>query len=146
MAITFPVKTDGRIAAKGADYLIYVRQDIYSLWLPLGGQRDGGLEMERETIDMSESRSDGWGYSRPGLSSWSIDLDSLIIVNDAAAALLRQLYMARAPVLVQIRYSGGAYCTGTGEITDLSEDYPHDDAAGISGTIEGVGPLTFLRR
>jgi len=141
--MNFPQKQTGQLVAKGADYLVYIRRDIYQVWTPLGGQRDGSLDLERDIIDMTESRSDGWEGSRAGAAKWSIDLSALVIVNNEAALLLRELFLARQPVLVQIRFAGDIYCTGTGNISDLDMDFPQDGAAEITGTIEGNGPLIF---
>ncbi|KEJ91141.1 phage tail tube protein [Synergistes jonesii] len=127
---------------QGKDFLVEVYiPGVLGKWCVFGGQRDGSLDVEADVVDMTEARSDGWGYARVAARSWKMDIDTLFMLTDEARDYIRVAAAMGTPVYLRIRDSIGAMRTGRGIITDTSEDWAHDEAAGFSITIEGLGPL-----
>ena len=129
---------------QGKDFLveIYV-PGLVGKWCALGGQRGGSLDIEADIVDMTESRSDGWSWSRPASRSWKMDIDTLFMLTDEARDYIRTAIATGAPVFLRIRDSTGSMRTGRGYISDMGEEWPHDAAAETSISIEGQGPLNY---
>lgn len=78
----------GSVATAGKDYLIYLNTgetEATPVWTLLGGQRSGDLARKADSIDASNKTSGGWKSSLAGLREWSIDLESVVILNDAGS-------------------------------------------------------------
>ena len=147
---TFPERTDtASTATAGKDYLIHVnkgRSDLEPDWLLVGGQRTGNLNRKADELDASHKTSGGWACHLPGLRSWSIDLESVVLLNDEGAHYLEAAFNAGRQVHLKFEYPDKSYYTGWGSITEFSLNTQHDDVATISGTISGDGPLSELQR
>lgn len=147
---TFPERTDAAsTATAGKDYLIHVnkgRSDLEPDWLLVGGQRTGNLNRKADELDASHKTSGGWACHLPGLRSWSIDLESVVLLNDEGAHYLEAAFNAGRQVHLKFEYPDKSYYTGWGSITEFSLNTQHDDVATISGTISGDGPLSELQR
>ena len=81
-----------------------------------------------------------------GLRNWSIDLESVVLLNDEGAHYLEAAFNAGHQVHLKFEYPDKSYYTGWGSITEFSLKTQHDDVATISGTISGDGPLSELQR
>lgn len=149
MATTFPTRTDGTSnATAGKDYLIYLNtgtSEASPTWTLLGGQRSGDLTREADEIDATHKTSGGWKSTLPGLRSWSIDLESVYLKNDAGAKFLEEAFLQGKQVNVKFEYPDKSYVTGWGSVTACSLSTPHDDVATLSGTIKGDGALSDLK-
>lgn len=141
--MALPRRDDINRALPGKDFLVEVYvPGIIGKWHVLGGQRGGSLDIEADTVDMTESRSDGWSWSRPAARSWKLDITTLFMLRDEARDYLRTAIETGTPVFLRIRDSTDVVRSGRGIITDAGEDWAHDAAAEFSVTIEGLGPLT----
>ena len=147
---TFPTRTDAAsTATAGKDYLIYANKGVSDQepdWLLIGGQRSGKLNRKADELDASHKTSGGWTCHLPGLRSWGIDLESVVLLNDEGAHYLEAAFNAGHQVHLKFEYPDKSYYTGWGAITEFSLNTQHDDVATISGTISGDGPLSDLQR
>lgn len=149
MATNFPTRAEGTSnATAGKDYLIYLNtgtSEAAPTWTLLGGQRSGDLSREADEIDASHKTSGGWKSTLPGLRSWSIDLESVYLKDDAGAKFLEEAFLVGKQVNVKFEYPDKSYVTGWGSVTECSLSTPHDDVATLSGTIKGDGALSELK-
>ena len=122
------------------------RRDLEPDWLLVGGQRSGNLNRKADELDASHKTSGGWACHLPGLRNWSIDLESVVLLNDEGAHYLEAAFNAGHQVHLKFEYPDKSYYTGWGSITEFSLKTQHDDVATISGTISGDGPLSELQR
>ena len=134
------------MAVKGIDFLLYVNTGTgeTETWTVVGGQRGASLSRSADTVDVTNKESNEWTESLPGLKSWSIDFDGLLVVDDTAYEALKTAWKSGQTVYVKIEQDGGTAEGGYGIITDLSEDYPYDAEATVSGSIEGTGELKTI--
>ena len=125
----------------GVDFLISVNTgtDEAPKYEVLGGQRSATFKRQADEIDASSKTSEGWKDNIPGLRSWGIDADALVLEGDAAYAKLDECYMNRKPVDVKYARQDGSFWTGKATITDLSESSPHNDVATYTLTLSGIG-------
>lgn len=144
MAITLPVNPSTSSASVGKDFLLKINTGTAGLpvWTDVGGQRSADLGRSADSIDVSHKTSGGWKSSKAGLRGWSIDLDALVLLSDAALPYLEAAFQAGSEVNIQMYYPDGTVQTGWGSLTDFSLSTPHDGEASITGTIEGNGALT----
>lgn len=140
---SLPMNPNPSTAVVGKDFLMYLNTGTVGTpkWELIGGQRSSDLSRTAETIDTSSKSSGAWGGGMPGTLTWSIDLDAIVVLNDNAAAMLECAFSSRKQVQIKLERPDGTYYAGWGAITDLSISTPHDDVAGISGTITGDGEL-----
>ena len=125
----------------GVDFLISVNTGTSALpaYKILGGQRSATFKRQADEIDASSKTSEGWKDTIPGLRSWGIDADALVLEGDEAYAKLDECYMNRTPVDIKYTRKDGSFWTGKATITDLSESSPHNDVATYTLTLSGIG-------
>ncbi len=136
----FAVPTDG------VNFLVAVNTgtDDVPFYTNIGGQRGATFKLQADEIDASSKTSGGWKTTIPGLRSWGIDFDALILAGDVGYQKLLQLFLARTPVQVKYTRADGSVWKGPATISDLSEESPHDDSATYKGTLSGIGEPTLL--
>ena len=144
MAITLPVNPSTSSASVGKDYLLYINTGSAQAptWTLIGGQRSADLSRNADSIDVSHKTSGGWKSNKAGLRGWSIDLDALVLLSDAALPYLEKAFNDGAEINVRMKYPDGTLQSGWGSLTDFSLATPHDGEASITGTIEGNGALS----
>ena len=135
------------IPSDGVDFLIKVNTGSAEVpvWTTIGGQRGATLNLTSAQIDASNKMSGAWTTSVPGLLSWSIDADAVLLTAasgltvDAGRAKLLNVFAARE--LVHVRYvrKDGSKFQGYAAISDLSEEAPHDGVATFKITLQGTG-------
>lgn len=147
---TFPKRTTGASTAEnGLKYLLYVNtgtDEKSPTWTVIGGLRSNDLSRQAEEIDASHKTSGGWKTTIPGLRSWSVELEAVILKGDKGAQFLEEAFNAGEQVHVKFEYPDKSYRTGWGALTECSISVPHDDVATISGTINGDGPLSDVQQ
>lgn len=136
------------LATQGKNYFIYLNTGSAAVpeWTKLGGQRGGGLSRKADTIDASHKDSGGWKVTLQGLKEWSIDLDTIVMVNDESMEALNDAFLADQLVNLKFEYPDKSYVTGWASVSEMSIDAPHDDVATYKGTLNGVGPLSELQQ
>ena len=135
------------IPSDGVDFLIKVNTGTAEVpvWTVIGGQRGATLNLTSAQIDASNKMSGAWTTSVPGLLSWSIDADAVLLTDasgltvDAGRAKLLSVFAARE--LVHVRYvrKDGSKFQGYAAISDLSEESPHDGVTTFKITLQGSG-------
>jgi TP901-1 family phage major tail protein len=133
----------------GVDVLLYVQTGTDQtsgdpIFTVLGGQGDATLNREAEEIDVS-AKTDGNGYGDylAGRKTWSIECEGFIVEDDAAYDTLEQKYEARETLKVELRMPSGKIYSGEVVITEFPLEFPQDDGATFSLTLQGRGPLTI---
>lgn len=144
MGITLPVNPSTSSASVGKDYLLDLNTGTAAspTWTLIGGQRSADLSREADSIDVSHKTSGGWKSNKAGLRGWSIDLDALVLLSDAALPYLEKAFNDGVEVNVRLKYPDGTVQSGWGSLTSFSLSTPHDGEASLSGTIEGNGALS----
>ena len=144
MSITLPVNPSTSSASVGKDYLLYINTGtaLSPVWTLIGGQRSADLSRSADSIDVSHKTSGGWKSNKAGLRGWSIDLDALVLLSDAALPYLEKAFDDGTEINVRLRYPNMTEQIGWGSLTDFSLATPHDGEASLTGTIEGNGALS----
>lgn len=138
------------LPSDGVDFLIAIDTSLTATatWTVLGGQRGATFKMQADEIDASSKTSSGWKDTIPGLRSWGIEADALVLTDDAgsdsdeAYDKLEDCFLNRTKVHVQYNKKNGTKWQGYCTITDLSEDAPHDDVVTYKLTLSGIGAPT----
>lgn len=134
----------------GKNYLIYLNvgtdETTGAEWLLLGGQRSGDVSRKADSIDASHKGSGGWKSTIAGLKEWSIDLETLLMPNEESLTLLEKAFLEGEYVHLKFEYPDKSYMTGIASVTELSLNTPHDDVATYKGSLNGVGPLSELKK
>lgn len=145
-AVTLPSAPDTSIATVGKDYLLYVNTGAtyVPVWTLIGGQRGATLNRSAEEIDVASKSSGGWAETLPGMRTWSIDLDGLVLLNDKGIEALEVAYAQGKKVNIKLRYPDNSYRVGWASLTDFSSEMPHDGEASLSGTLSGVGSISNI--
>lgn len=147
MTYSFAKNNEASDAQKGLGYLLYVNtagDAAKPTWTLIGGLRNNGLKRKADEIDASHKGSGGWKKTLPGLRSWSIDLDKVMLANDTGAEFLEAAFNAGVQVQVKFERPDKKFMTGWASINELDIDTPHDDVATMTGTLNGDGPLSEL--
>ena len=146
MAIILPVNPSPAQATVGKNYLLYVNTGTPTIpvWTLIGGQRGSALNRKADSIDASNKTTGGWKANLPGLLSWSIALDGLVLLQDLGLQVLEQAFSASQQVELMLQYPDLTSRTGWASITELSIDNAYTAAATMKGTLDGVGPLSNL--
>ncbi|WP_295790058.1 phage tail tube protein [uncultured Veillonella sp.] len=141
---------NANLATVGKNYLLYLNtgtdEETGAEWTLLGGQRSGDLSRKSDSIDASHKGSGGWKTTLPGLKEWSIDLETLLMTNDEGLKALEQAFLDDQLVNLKFEYPDKSYYTGWASCTELSVSAPHDDVATYKGSLNGVGPLSELKK
>lgn len=143
MAITLPENPNSADASLGKDYLLHVNIGTVEVpqWVPVGGQRSTSLSRSADEIDCSHKTTGGWKVTKAGLRSWTMELESVVVLSDEGAAAMDQAFETGVEVNCKFEYPNGDEFVGWGSVTDYSMETPHDDVATISCTITGNGQL-----
>nr|DAK02366.1 MAG TPA: major tail protein [Caudoviricetes sp.] len=145
----FPVKENTSMSLAGKNVLLFLNYgegvtEENPNWLLVGGQRNSPLTMSADEIDASDKGSGGWGETLPGTKTWSIEQENVYKVNNVAAAALKYAFINDVPVNIMRWDKYGNAMKGWCNITEFSDDNPHDDVATINITMSGVGEPQFV--
>ena len=145
---TLPDNPSASTATVGKDYLLYVNSGAayVPVWTLVGGQRGASLGLTADEIDTSSKTNAGWKSALPGPRAWNIDLDGLMLLQDAGIEVLRKAFVQGKQVNIKFRYPDDSYQVGWATLTDFSGDTPHDGEATLKGTLSGNGPLSNISK
>ncbi len=132
----------------GKNVLVYINygesaSEASPVWTLIGGQRSASLSMTADDIDASNKSSGGWGETYAGLKSTELTMDGIINKNDEGYAALKDAFVAGEAVDLCRYASDGTADRNWYNITELSDETPHDDMATFSMTAGGVGKPKF---
>lgn len=143
MSIALPKNPASDETTVGRQYLLYVDGGTTGTpkWVLLGGQRSTDRTLEAESIDTSHKTSGGWTTSKLGLSSWSIETSTVLMLQDEGMAILQACLLQKEDCHIKFEYPDGTYETGWGSVSNASGSTPYDGVAEGSLTITGNGAL-----
>lgn len=130
----------------GKDVILSIWDETGANLLAIGGQQGLSINRSAETIDASSKDSDGWGSSKPGMKSWSIDTNGVFKKDDDSHKEMGLAFNNGTKVclkVVDVRNTKNLY-GGTAYITEYSLEAPHEDMMTWSATFAGVGELVDL--
>ena len=140
--IVVPEYESNSLHTLGKDWLLHVAKGATvsaATWVLVGGQRGSTFSMEANEIDTGDKTTGGWGSTDAGIKSWSIELESMAVLNNEGAAILKQQFLASEKAYVLFRHKDGEAYKGWVSISGYEVDTPHDDVAGLTCTLNGVG-------
>ncbi len=131
-------------ATAGKDYKLSINTGTVQtpVWTKVGGQRNSPLNQTADTIDVTHKESGGYKSTIAGLKGWDISLDGLAMLDDPGVDAIEYAYDKSKQVNIKFERPDGKYKTGWASVTEFSLDVSHDGEATISGSLEGVGPLS----
>lgn len=132
----------------GKNVLVYINYgenatEAAPAWTLIGGQRGASLSMTADGIDATNKASDGWGETYAGIKSTELSMDGIINKNDEGYAALKDAFIKGEAVDLCRYATDGTADRNWYNITDLSDETPHDDMATFSMTAGGVGAPHF---
>jgi len=148
LKIDLPTNPMSEESTVGKDYLLYVAGIIGTAttesWNLIGGQTGGSVDESTDEIDVSTKTSGGYKATVAGMSSWSIDFDTVAILpnSDYGIEILRRAKAQGKQVKIKILYPDGSYRVGWATTTTYTVDTPHDKNATLKGKLSGCGPLS----
>ena len=123
---------------RGMDFKVSVGGEF------VGGQRGATLNQTTETMETTSKTSDGWRTYVPSFKEWSIDADGVLIASDEAFEALKTAYNNGEPVQVKLVDTDGAGYEGNCIIGEFPIEFPYDDLATYSVTLQGTGELVNI--
>lgn len=128
----------------GKDVLLAVWNADGSELLAIDGQQSLTINRSAETIEVnSKSTASGYKDSLAGLKEWSIDSDALYIPSSDSHKALATAFDNGDPVCIKVynnKTKKGMF-GGLGIITEYNCEFPEDDVATASISIQGKGQL-----
>lgn len=100
--------------------------------------------MSGDEIDGSDKASGGWGESLQGTKSWSIEQEGVYKVNNEMLDALKYAFVNDIAVHIMRLDKYGNAVKGFANITEFSDDNPHDDVATVTMTLSGIGKPEFV--
>lgn len=129
--------------ARGVNFLILVEdKQTPGTYIKVAGQRNGSLNREYDTVDVTNKDNSGWSDEEYGVGKWSIEGDGLLVENDAGYLALEEAFENAEYVKVRFQTAGGNKYEGNALISDFPIEAPYDDAATYSITLNGKGAYT----
>lgn len=112
-------------------------------WATIGQQRDGGLDMDTETVDGTTKTDEGWANDVIVGASWSISCDGVLDPADSAWTQLYNSWEDLEKVWIQRDASqvGGIKKEGEAVITKLSEKFGNKELVSFSAEFKGQGKM-----
>ena len=131
----------------GADVLLQIMDGDDKV--TVAGQQGTTLNMNADTIDVTDKTSGGWKTYMPGLKEWSIDQDVFYTIGDESNKLLLNAYLNREPITVFLQVgkddeAGRISFEGEAYITEFPMDFALDNAASISMSLSGASALEVV--
>lgn len=110
----------------------------------LANQRGGSLALEADGIDIASKDDAAWASVLPGIKSWSIELDGLIVESNQAFQAMIDGFNTDAEFVIQVIRPDGKVFRGIAHLTSFPQEFAHDAAATYSATFTGKGAPTHF--
>ena len=148
-AANFPMQPNKSQTLAGKSLLLFLNYGEGATvenpkWGLVGGQRNSPLSMSGDEIDGSDKASGGWGESLQGTKSWSIEQEGVYKVNNEMLDALKYAFVNDIAVHIMRLDKYGNAVKGFANITEFSDDNPHDDVATVTMTLSGIGKPEFV--
>lgn len=115
-------------------------------WTLIGGQTKADFSMSADSIDASNKSSGGWGETYAGVRTTELSLEIVIPKQDVGYAALKDAFVKGEAVDICRYASDGSAERNWYNITELSDETPHDDMATASITLGGLGQPKFYHQ
>lgn len=127
----------------GIQYVVELDTTGGGNWIAVAHQRGGSLPLDRDAIDATSKDDNAWGKTLAGRRNWSIDVDGLIVTDNAAYLEMVDNFQNDTGALpIRITRSDGNVFQGSANLTSFSHEFPYDDVASYSATFAGEGAPT----
>lgn len=148
LAANFPVQPNKSQTLAGKSILLFLNYGPGATvenpkWGLVGGQRNSPLSMSGDEVDGSDKASGGWGENLQGTKTWSIEQEGVYKVNNEMLDALKYAFMEDIAVHIMRLDKYGNAVKGWANITEFSDDNPHDDVATVTMTLSGIGKPEF---
>lgn len=128
----------------GSDMLLYLND------VAIAHARDLTFNSDTDTIDVTTKTNTGFADFLAGMQNSTIDFSGLVDFTEGSEYGFPTLWTLKS-TRVDIQFvitngntaSTGDRLTGTAIITNLSADFPMEDAASYSGTLQVRGDVTY---
>ena len=137
-------------AVAGKDILLQV-WDIPASGTPtllaIAGQQSLTLNRSADSIEVSTKDTEGgWKSYIAGMKEWSIDLDGVFLKDDASHRTIQEAFNNGDLLCVKITNTKTSedLFGGTVAVTDYPLEFPYDDTASYSLSLQGNGALVDL--
>lgn len=133
---------------QGKEVLLYINYgesatEAAPVWTLIGGQTTADFSMSADDIDASNKASGGWGETYAGIKSTELSLEGIICNGDEGLAALKDAFINGEAVDVCRYAEDGTADRNWYNITEFSDETPHDDMATFSVTLNGIGAPKF---
>jgi len=132
---------------RGLDMLLYTNSGTPEapIWSAISGQKNCTLNRSADSIETTSKDTGGFKTFTTSLKEWSIDLDGMLIFDDASYRILEDAYNDNTVLHVQLKSSAGDLYSGDVIITDFPLEFPFDDMATYSCSLSGASVLEVTR-
>lgn len=140
---TMPVMPADSLAVPGKDTLLYIKvgEDVWAL---VGGQKNTPITQKAESLDGTDKTSGGWAKGLPGMKSWSIEFDGLLVLQDMGLQAVRKGYREGRQVYIRLEYATGAYQQGWASVTEFSDSNASNELQTVKISFTGYGPISDI--
>ncbi len=135
--------TTGKL--NGTDLKVFIDTAAGSTWVEIGCATSATINLETEMIEASCKGDSGWSDAVPGRRNWSVDVEGLIIYDNAHnSEEFFNVFNGKTKVTLRWTTSetGDMEWTGAAYMTSYSESAPYEEIASYSAAFTGIGPLT----
>ena len=111
-------------------------------FVQVAAQRGGSVTLEADGIDITSKDNAAWSDVLPGVKSWSIEVDGLIVESEQAQQFMLDSFENDTQVEVEVLRPDGNVFRGNAFITSFPHEFGFEDAATYSATFTGAGAPT----
>jgi predicted secreted protein len=106
-------------------------------WTTIGSQSSSKFSFKNKVIDVTGLDDAGWDAAIPGQNSWTLTMDSWLILTDAGIVGAHTAYKNRTPVYIELSCPNGNAYYGNAVIATMDADLAFDKGAAISISFQG---------
>lgn len=117
-------------------------------FLAFACQTSATLSLSQDNADATNKDDNNFNFPIPTIRDWTVDVDGVVIGEDADYTQLRNLWLNQTVLTGRIQnddaaFSPAQFWEGSFFIDSLDEEAPHDDTFTYSATLQGQGALTL---
>lgn len=133
------------VAEKGRAFLLKHSTGVTPVnYQTVGGARVSSIQINGETVNVSDKDSDGWQVLLAGAGERSVTINASGVFKDTAAeALMRTAAMNQTIEDFQVLFENGDYFAGNFIVSTLEYTGENNGAVTYSMTLASSGPVTF---
>lgn len=131
----------------GVDVLLYVKTGgtvEAPTFTVLGGQSNATLNRNTNIVNTTSKDDGGWAANVAGINSWSLECEGYLMASDTALDLIETIWANRDTIIAEIQMPSGKKYRGECIISDFPVEFPQEDAATYSISLNGTGALTII--